>query len=177
MLPLVPRKPAVQVIKKTSTNKLKKRPSALTLHSNSAHSQASSSRPGTPNSQNSDSQTQRQRNKLHKRSGSFKWSSPERAQQNLPPQPSPSPAAKVQTHLTKDEDRDKASGSEVVLHRQTARSKIGPPPSSSHGRRFESADAPGSPKKVPRIRPSRVGPPPRSPPRRVGPLQHDWEIV
>ena len=153
MIPLVPRKPSVEITRKTSANKLKKRPSALVLHSNK--SQSSLSRPGTPTSQNTDTQNPRQPNKLRKRSRSFTRSSPEPAQQNLPVSTPPSPA-QVYTLTMSDRNRDKTA--EVVFHRPTARLNLGPPPSPSHGRRFDGAPRRGSPEKV-AVRPSQVGPP------------------
>jgi hypothetical protein len=175
LIPLVPRKPSVEATKKAPANKLK-RSSTLALYSHSTQSQASSSRPGTPNSQNSDSQTQRQPNKLHKRSRSF-TRSPKSDKQSLPVQLPPSPPSLVQVLLTKDGDRDKASGSEVLLNKQTARIKPGPPPSPSHGMRFGGEGAPRSPKKVTRRRPSWVGPPPPSPPKKTTSFPPDWEII
>ena len=149
LIPLVPRKHSVEVTKQASANRLKKRPSALTLRFHSTQSQASSSRPGTPTSQNSDSRAQRQPNQLRKRSPSH---TPEPVQQNLPAQRPSSPATLVQAVLTKDGDGDEASGSQVVLHKQTVRAKSGPPPSSSHGKRFEGVGAlRRSPKKATRM--------------------------
>jgi len=150
LIPLVPRKPSVEITRKTSANKLKKRPSALTLHSNK--SQSSLSRPGTPTSQNTDTQTQRQPNKLRKRSRSFTRSSPESIQQGLPSTP-PSPP-QIQALMMKD--RDKVT--EVVFHRPIARLNLGPPPSPSNGKRFEGVPRRRSPEKV-AVRPSQVGPP------------------
>lgn len=179
LIPLVPRKPSVEVTKKAPANKLKKRPSALTLRSHSPQSQAASSRPGTPTSQNSDSQTQRQPNKLRKRSRSFGRASPDLVQQSYPIQSPPSsPMAQALAVLTKDGDRGKVSGCEVVLNKQTARIKLGPPPSPSHGKRFEGVGGPRrSPGKVFQRRPSQVGPPPPSPPRRTRPPPQDWEVI
>ena len=152
LIPLVPRKPSVEIARKTSANKLKKRPSALILHPNK--SQSSLSRPGTPTSQNNDSQTQRQPNKLRKRSRSFTRTSPESIRQGLPVSTPPS-SAQVQTFTTKDQDRDKVI--EAAFHRPTARLNLGPPPSPSHGRRFDGVRR-GSPEKV-GVRPSQIGPP------------------
>lgn len=158
LIPLVPRKPSVEVLKKGPANKLKKRPTALILHSNK--SQPSPPRPGTPNSQDSDTQTQRQPNKLHKRSRSFNRSSPESVQQILPvpalvqTPPSPAPAQAV---IAGDLDRDRAL--DGVLYRPTVRLNLGPPPSPSHGSRFEGVGVPrrGSLEKVVG-RPVQVGP-------------------
>lgn len=176
LIPLVPRKRSAEVIKKVSASTLKKQP--LAPFSQSAQSQASSSRPGTPTSQNSDSQTQRQPNKLRKRSRSFTRSSPRPGQQSLPVQPPLSPVARVQKLLTKDGDQDKESESEVVRHKQTARVRLGPPPSPSHGKRFEVAGAPKRrPKRDNPMHPSHLGPPPPSPPMKLKPFIKDWEIV
>ena len=152
LIPLVPRKPSVEIIRKTSANKLKKRPSALILHSDK--SQSSLSRPGTPTSQNTDTQTQRPPNKLRKRSRSFTRSSPDSIQQSLPVSTPPSPA-QVQTFTMKDRGRDKTA--DVVFHRPAARFNSGPPPSLSHGRRFDGAPRRGSPEKVV-VRPLQLGP-------------------
>lgn len=176
LIPLIPRKPSVNVIKKASANKLKKRPSALILGSN--QSQPSSSRPGTPTSQNSDTQTQRQPNKLRKRSRSLTRSSPGSVQQSLPVyarvQTPPLPA-QVQIITVKDRDRDESS--EVVLHRPIPRVKSGPPPSPSHGTRFVGMGVPrrGSPEKV-MTRPSQMIPPP-TPPGRGRPSSRGWEVI
>ena len=153
LIPLVPRKPSMEIARKTSANKLKKRPSALILHPNK--SQSSLSRPGTPTSQNTDTQPQRQPNKLRKRSRSFTRSSPESTQQSLPASTPPSPA-QAQAFTMKDRGRDKVT--EVVFHRLTPRLNLGPPPSPSHGKRFEGAPRKGSPEKV-AVHPSRIGPP------------------
>lgn len=181
LIPLVPRKPSVEIIRKGSINKLKKRPSALSLHSHSTQSQASSSRPGTPTSQNSDPQTPRQTNKLRKRSRSVLRSSPEPGQQSFQVQPLPSPTVQARAAtLAKDRGQDKAPTSEVPLYKQTARAKLGPPPSPSHGRRFQgvgSPKSPKSPKMVFKTRPSQVNPPPPSPPRRTRPFAQDWELI
>ena len=176
LIPLVPRKPSVDMIKKTSTNKLKKRPSALILGSN--RSQHSLSRPGTRNSQNSDTQTQRQPNKLRKRSRSFTRSSPGSVQQSLPvcvPVQTPPSPGQAQTITVRDRDRDKSS--EVVHHRPITRINWGPPPSPSHGTRFKGMGVPRrrSPEKI-MTRPSRVIPSP-TPPERGRLSPRGWEII
>ena len=175
LIPLVPRKNSVGVVKKTSGNKLKKRPSALTIHSD--QSQASSSRPGTPTSQNSDSQ--RQPKKLRKRSHDFGRSSSESVHENLPVQLPPSPRPHMQAAVTKGECWDGVlPASEVAFHRHASRGKLGPPPSPSHGMRFDGVGVPkrGSPGKVVRVHPSQVGHLPPSPKMARPPL-HDWEII
>ena len=173
LIPLVPRKPSVEVKKKKSKNKLKKRPAALILQ---PQSQRSPSRPGTPTSQNSDTQTQRQPNRLRKRSRSFARSSPESVQQSLPVQTpaTPPPPAQVQAATVKDRDRDKAP--EAVFHRMAARTNLGPPPSPSNGKRFDSTSALGrrSPDKI-MLRPSQAGP--STPPRRARSPPQDWEVI
>jgi len=179
LIPLVPRKPSVEVMTKRSTNKLKKRPSALTLHSN--QSQPSSSRPGTPSSQNSDTQPQRPPNKLRKRSRSFTRSSPDSIQQSLPVQApvqtSPPPPAQVLVPTVKDRDRDKLPEVTAVFHRPIGRVKMGPPPSPSNGKRFEGVGMPRrrSPEKV-AARPSQVVPLPPSP-GMAKTLSWDWEVI
>ena len=164
LIPLVPRKPSVEPIKKTSANKLRKRPSALILHSHSSQPQPqpSSSRPGTPTSQNSDTQAQRQPNRLRKRSRSLTRSSPEPTQQSLPPR-TPPPSAQVQ-------------GSEGASYRPTVRAKLGPPPSPSNGKRFGGRGVPRRSLEKSMRRSSQASPP--SPPLRGAklPLQ-DWEII
>jgi hypothetical protein len=182
LTPLVPRKPSVEVIKKASTNKLKKRPSDLNLlHSNQSQPQPSSPRPGTPTSQNSDTQNQRQTNKLRKRSRSSSRP-PESVQPSLPVRTTvtPPPPAQAQAILVKDKDRDKAS--ESITPRHTPRNaRSGPPPSPSNGKRFEDKGVPrrGSTEKV-TARPlqRQVLPGPPSPPlggaKRSAP---GWEMI
>ena len=162
LVPLVPRKPSVEVIKqKTSANKLKKRPSGLVLDSDQSYVEHSPSRAGTPSSQSSDTQAPRQRNKLRKRSRSSTRSSPESVHLGLPvqaqaPVQTPPSPARVRAVMGKDRGRDRAP--EVLLsHRPTARLTLGPPPSPSHGKRFEGARR--SPDKG-MARPLPVGPPP-----------------
>ena len=165
----------MEIFKKTSANKLKKRPSALTIHSD--QSQASSSRPGTPTSQNTDSQQQPK--KLRKRSRDFGRSSSESIHEVLPSQLLPSPRPHMQAAVTKGECWDKVlPASEVAFHRHASRGKLGPPPSPSHGMRFNGVGAPkrGSPGKAVRVHPSQVGHLPPSPKMARLPL-HDWEII
>jgi len=160
LIPLVPRKPSMEITKKTSANKLRKRPSALVLHSN--QSQSSLSRPGTPTSQNTDAKTQRQPNKLRKRSRSLTRSSPESIQQSLPastPVHTPPAPAQVRAVTTRDGEREREGAPEVVFHRPTARLNLGPPPSPSHGRRFDDMRRRGSPEKV-GVRPLQISPHP-----------------
>ena len=156
LIPLVPRKPSVEVIKKTSTNRLKKRPEALNLHSNQSH--PSSLQPGTPTSQNSDAQTPREPRKLRKRSRSLARSSPESIAHSLPvPAPIQTPPLPAQAQVVTMRDRDWDKVPEAVLHRPTARLNLGPPPSPSHGKRFESMGVPRrNPEKV-TARPPQVG--------------------
>ena len=177
LIPLVPRKPSMEVIKKTSANKLKKRPSALILlHSNQCQPQPSSSRPGTPTLQNSDVQQHRQPNRLRKRSRSSTRPSPESAQRNLPAQTPATPQfpGQVQAITAKDRDRDT---SEAASYRPTARINLGPPPSPSHGKRFGGTGVQGrrTPENV-MARPLQPGPP--SPPLGRARLSaQDWEII
>jgi hypothetical protein len=178
LIPLVPRKPSVEVIRKTSTNKLKKRPSALTLQSHPNQFQPSTSRPGTPTSQDPDS-PQRQPRKLHRRSRSFTRSS-ESVQGVFVVQPPPSPLVHAQTAMMRNDDRDRAlPASEAAYNRQIARARLGPPPSPSHGKRFGDIGAPrrGSPEKVVRMHPSQVVGYLPSSPKKARPPQHDWEII
>lgn len=182
LIPLVPKKPSVELTRRASTNNMR-RPSVLSLGSQShvptsrpvtpsSRPATPSSRPGTPSSQKSDPPAQRQPNKLRKRSRSFTRSFPELETQDLPVQLSPSPAAQVQAVFTKVGDREKSSGSEVLFKKQVDRVKLGPPPSPSHGRRFE-GESP-----VKRRPKKRMGPPPPSPPRRTTPAPKDqWEVV
>ena len=161
LIPLVPKKRSVEVIKKTSANKLKKKPAALTLlNSNQPQPQLSSSRPGTPTSQNPDAQIQRQQNRLRKRSRSSTRPSPESIRRDLPIQGpvTPPPQAQSQVVVVKDRDRDKSF--EAAFYRPTARINLGPPPSPSHGKRFEDTGVPGrrTPEHVV-TRPLRPGPP------------------
>ena len=178
LIPLVPKKPSMEVIKKTSANKLKRRPSALALlNSNHSQPQPSSSRPGTPTSQNPDAQNQRQPNRLRKRSRSSTQPSPESIRRGLPIQApvTPPPPAQAQVIVVKDRDRDRPS--EAAFYRPTARIKLGPPPSPSHGKRFEGTGVPGrrTPEHVV-TRPWRPGPP--SPPLGGARLPtRDWEII
>ena len=156
LVPLVPKKPSVEVIKKTSANKLKKRPSDLVFHSNSNQSQPQLS--SSP-SQNPDA---RQPNRLRKRSRSLTRNSPESIQHGVP--------VHVQTPGTPPaKDKDKWSNVRVNL---------GPPPSPSHGRRFDGpigVPRRRSPEKV-MLRPLQGGPP--SPPLgRAKPSLKDWEII
>lgn len=165
LIPLVPRKPSLEVIRKNSRNKLRKRPSALVL-------QPSSSRPGTPTSQNSDTRpAPRKPNKLRKRSRSSTRSSPELTQQSLPV-PAPARALPLSTQSQVVAMREKPP--EVAFHRPIVRPNLGPPPSPSHGRRFEGMGVPRrrSPEKA-MARPLLVG----SPPGRGRPISRDRELV
>lgn len=169
LTPLVPtRKLPVEAAAKKAPAKLKKRPPELTLRSHS--SQPSLSRPGTPNSQNSDTQVRRQPNKLRKRSHSFNKSSPESIQQSLPVQRPPSPPAQVQPAMAGDRERGMVSPSEIPLLRVVSRVWLGPPPSPSHGRRFGDV-SPRSQEKVPRTSLLQVCPPSPSTRRRTKPPQ------
>ena len=171
LIPLVPGKPAVEATKKAPANKLRKR-----RQSNSTHSQASTSRPGTPTSQNSDHQ--RQPNKLRKRSCSISRSSPEPSQQGSPALPPPSPV-QVQEVLTKDGGQDGESRTGILPNKRPTTRFNGPPPSPSYGKRFDGVGAPPrSPKRVVQMRSSSAGLPAPSPPRKSRPFpKDDWEII
>ena len=178
LIPLVPRKPSAEVIKNSSTNKLKRRPSALVLlHSNLSQPQPSSSRSRTPTSQNSDAQNQHQQNKLRKRSRSSTRPSPELVQQSLPVQTPVTPPlpAQAQAITVKDRDRDKVS--EAAFYLSAARTNLGPPPSPSNGKRFEGVGVSGrrTPEKL-ITRSSQLGPPSPSLVRAKQSVQ-GWEII
>lgn len=165
LIPLVPKKPSAELIKKVSANKLRKPPSGLNLHPQS-QPPPSSSRPGTPTLQ-LERQNQRSPNKLRKRDRSLTVSSSEETPQGLPVQRTPPPPARVQGVVVKERVP------EAVPYRPTARINLGPPPSPSNGKRFQGR---GRRSSEVMIRPSRVGTP-TPPVERGGPSLKDWEMV
>ena len=170
LIPLVPKKPSMEIIRKASGNKLRKPPSGLNLKPSQSQPPPSSSRPGTPTLQ-PERQNQRSPNKLRKRGRSFTGSPPEEAPESLPVPRTPPPLTRVQGVMAKER------APEVAPYRPTARINLGPPPSPSHGKRFQGGGRLAGRRSLEvMVRPSRVGTP-TPPVERGGPSLKDWEMV
>ena len=169
LIPLVPKKPSMEIIRKASGNKLRKPPSSLNLKPSQNQPPPSSSRPGAPTVP-LERQNQRSPNKLRKRGHGFTAPSPEEIPQSLPVPGTPPPPARVQEVMAKER------APEAIPYRPTARINLGPPPSPNHGKRFQGGGLAGRRSPEVMIRPLRVGTP-TPPVERGGPSLKDWEVV